>query len=288
MNIVERVLVAGDSHGDLRYMERLFDVAVEKNCDALYVVGDFGFWPRPEELNAIPEFIRECSEYAENTDVDLYWLDGNHENHDRLLFDYVYPWFLFHAMAGVFPGPFIPITDRVSYAWRGSQWSWNGKRFMAVGGAYSVDKGRRVKYVSWWPEEEMTYGESRRILEGTRPGVDVMLTHDLPEGADPGWRDGWESLYPAAAGNRKMVAEIAAKAAAPLLIHGHMHHRYTSLVRWENGQRCKVVGLGANINEFGDSHVLLDLTHPDVEYHPFVTTTRSTAGVDEVSGSYLG
>jgi len=77
----QRVLFAGDIHGDTIHAEWLFRHASEQGCTHIISVGDFGYWvhqPRGEK------FVNRVAQLAEKTQIKFLWIDGNHENHDIL------------------------------------------------------------------------------------------------------------------------------------------------------------------------------------------------------------
>ena len=54
------------------------------------------------------------------------------------------------------------------------------KTFLCVGGAVSIDKMYRTPYVSWWPEEEITYHDVDNALNNlakVNNKVDYVITH---------------------------------------------------------------------------------------------------------------
>lgn len=252
----KRILVAGDSHGDNYYLRCLYAAAIANDCDAVYVVGDFGFGSRDDNS----EFLDHCSTLANVHDIPLYWLDGNHEDHSTLRDGYLLPHFTEAALASRPPSPFCEIRPNLYHTWRGAQWVWSDRRFVSVGGAYSVDKAQRVKYVSWWPTEEMSEGDFTRIydsLQGVK--ADVLLTHDVPSDSDMGLGADWKSDFPLAHPNRVRLQMIADLVQPKLLLHGHMHYAYTHKMD-VRGQPCVVRGLGANFGSIAKSSVILDLT----------------------------
>lgn len=256
----KRILMAGDSHGDINYIRNLYRVAASNNCDAVYVVGDFGFGSRKEDS----DYLNQCSALAVN--IPLFWLDGNHEDHSALREGYLLTHFNEAAMNSRPPSPFVEIRPNLYHTWRGAQWVWSGRRFMSVGGAYSVNRGQRTKYVSWWPTEEMSYSDFRTIMDTLPDKVDVLLTHDIPDGADMGFDDveDWKAVFPQAQGNRKYLQMIVEGVQPKLLIHGHMHHNYTDHMLLGTGKTCVVRGLAANFSDLRKASVILDLTsNPD-------------------------
>lgn len=228
-----RILAAGDSHGNLEhFVQELLPAAVNHEVDAIVQVGDFGYtWPgshgRFESLDAALAMAG----------LTLYWLDGNHDNYTDLQ----------HRGIWGSDKP-EPMTDNVTYLPRGARWEWGGVSFMAVGGAISIDKARRIQGLSWWPEESLSYGQIERAREGGE--VDVMFTHDCPAGVRPlekfldtetarfgvPYKTEFDSTM-----HRKALAQVTEVAKPALLVHGHYHHRYYAEAPWDADAR--VLGL---------------------------------------------
>lgn len=130
-----RLLVAGDVHGDVAWFEGLCSRSAELGCDAVLQLGDFGYWPHvPDVL----KFLRRVTSSAVRFDQTVYWIDGNHENHAALC-----------TLPATADG-FVELTDRCVYLPRGHRWTWNGVRFGALGGAFSIDWRERRVGTSWW------------------------------------------------------------------------------------------------------------------------------------------
>lgn len=248
-NYYSRILLAGDTHTDVKQIEYLFDIAIGWNCQLIFQLGDFGYWPRDPEGKM---FIERVSELAEREQIPFYFIDGNHEDHPEL------------RKAGESPDSFWEVYPGLHYAPRGHRWEWRGKRFMSLGGAYSIDKNRLKAGVSWFPQEEI---DAEEMYWATRPGeVDILLAHDMPDGID--WkmhriRQGWDmdfmnAKYPDAVRHQKKVLEIANTVQPDLFIHGHMHLRYSDKLMLASGKMMRVEGI--NCNGWGnDSWYILDL-----------------------------
>lgn len=218
-----KLLVAGDTHGNLPHIRYLIRVAHEQSADAIVQVGDFGYtWPgdgsRFETLEAL---LAEAN-------LPMLFLDGNHDNFTDLIERGAY-----EADAP------CPISDHVTYLPRGCVWDWNGVRFMSLGGAVSIDKARRIKGLSWWPEETVSPEEEERAIAVGK--VDVLFTHDAPTGVRPlqkfldlessrlgvGYKvDALSSAH------RDTLRRVCDSARPELLIHGHYHHRYAATAPW--------------------------------------------------------
>jgi len=143
-----RLLVAGDLHADESWFENLVYYAREQRCQAILQLGDLGYWPRIKHYD---DFLRSLPRQLEGADLDLYFVEGNHEDLDAL-FD--------TDFAQV--RPFRQIEERVYHLPRGAQWRWHGLRFVSVGGGYSLDKKLRIPGYDWFERETLSEGESTR------------------------------------------------------------------------------------------------------------------------------
>lgn len=232
--VIERVLVAGDTHGNVEHFQYLADQAVNHGCQAIVQVGDWGYtWPgrEHERVAAVQGMLRRAG-------LTLFWLDGNHDNFTHL--DYI------GALDADEP---VVIADDITYLPRGCVWEWSGVRFMSLGGAVSIDKARRIPGLSWWPEETLTLAQVEKAK--ARGPVDVMLCHDAPSGVRSLQRylnrmtEEFRVPYKideASEANRALVREVADAVRPALLIHGHYHHRYWSPAPWDR-EHAKVLGL---------------------------------------------
>lgn len=159
-----RYLLLGDTHNDLGAMEEAMHTAQENGCDRIFQLGDFGyFFHSTENLMAVSDMALEY-------DMPVDFLDGNHENFDILREEF------WAAPDDLFPTEIVPA---VTYFPRGYVWEEDGVRLGTFGGAISIDKSRRVKYQSWWPEEAITDQQVNRVLKADER-VDIMLCHDVP------------------------------------------------------------------------------------------------------------
>ncbi len=244
-----RLLLAGDVHGNERWIGSLCKLARRHGCDAILQLGDFGYWPHTDDGLRFLDHVDWHSE--RNGIACVYWIDGNHENHD--------------ALARLEPdgSGMVPIGDRCRYIPRGHRWEWSGVRFGALGGAFSVDRRQRTKHVSWWPGELLTDVDVERLGEDR---LDVLVTHDSPEGTP---LRGLE-LPPLDA---VLVDEVrgrifeAVEAVGPkLVVHGHWHHRYSHELAWpvtvdgELAWRATVVeGLAADVQGDRRAWAILEL-----------------------------
>jgi Icc-related predicted phosphoesterase len=222
-----RLLLVGDSHGDLLFIERIERFALSQQVDKIIYLGDFGYWPGYND-----DFI--CRDWQLST----YFLDGNHENHSKLN----------HAAK-----EFVPITSNLFYLPRGFSWEWNNVRFLSLGGAYSIDRFQRTVNVDWFVDEVISEEDVNRACNN-KP-VDIMLTHDSPYGVNIGqYGSSLESDI-----NRKHINTVLKALKPKELYHGHFHIRHETLLEGYDHSPCLVNGLGFNKGNFEDSYLIKDI-----------------------------
>lgn len=124
-----RLLVAGDTHGNQLHWEHvLLPAAREHQVDAIVQLGDLGYWPLTGEGL---DYLAWLSAELDDADLSVIFVDGNHEDHRAL------------RQLPARPDGFVEVTDRILWAPRGHRWTWQGVRFLALGGAYSIDRQYR-------------------------------------------------------------------------------------------------------------------------------------------------
>lgn len=236
-----RALIVGDTHGRYGWIKVLAREALAQSCSVILSVGDFGFWEHSGDGRV---FLDETSKLLAKHDLELWWVDGNHENHELLRVKYG---------AGRDHTELWPIRDRLFYIPRGHRWEWDGVKFLGLGGAYSIDQDARVQGVSWWPEETITTAEAYLAIRGGR--VDVMITHDCPTGVDP-LPPNPLGIWPEAYANRKVLTSVVDEVQPTYLFHGHYHHRHTAMLRGDT-YTTRIEGL-ANDGTGADSWMVFD------------------------------
>jgi len=245
-----KVLFAGDWHGNYAWADKVIREAGHADVEYILQVGDFGYgW----EVNGNGcAFSQLVSEWAVDAGVEVWWLDGNHENYDLMELDGLLPKDDGASDDWLWPVGYLP---NLAYMHRGSRFILGETSFMAMGGAYSVDKAYRTPHQSWWEQEELTAADVERA--GTT-AVDFLLTHDAPaHQLVPGDHAQWKSQDAAADANREKLLEVVERVRPEILIHGHYHIRYsdTLVVDPDIGFSVEVTGLGRD----GDPNSLLTL-----------------------------
>lgn len=138
--------------------------------DLLIILGDCGINYLGGSRDA------ELKELICTNEITLFCLRGNHEMRPsdvrgmveidycgaRAYVEYEYP--------------------NIIYAKDGEIYNINGKRFLTIGGAYSVDKWYRIEMGrQWFANEQLSKDERSQILEKiSGENVDFILTHTCP------------------------------------------------------------------------------------------------------------
>lgn len=212
-----KIMVVGDTHGDGYHAAHVLEEAKAQGISTILQVGDFGFLWRD------PMVFSQLDRALESYGISMWWLDGNHENFE-----------LMESM-GVTPDDETDtwMTPRIRYLPRGFRFEVDGVRFLAFGGATSIDRLSRSPHITWWPQEAIQVRQVTRVA--AEPPVDIMVTHEVPfgvpsmetflQGTAHHWRAGplRDSLD-----SRRHMAEVVDRVKPKMLIHGHYHHRYSA------------------------------------------------------------
>lgn len=193
------IYITGDTHGSIEDTKKITELRrkhVLTPDDYIIICGDFGFaWDMPvltrrqkeegetyESVYGSEWYRIESSEekwhldwFEKNISCPALFIDGNHENFDRLN---RYPVESWHG------GKVQFIRPNVIHLMRGQTYDIGGLEVFAFGGAPSHDRAYRKEHVSWWAEEM----PSEREIEEGRQNLnhpDLVITHFLPESIDP-------------------------------------------------------------------------------------------------------
>lgn len=215
-------------------MEYLIRVAKAENCDAIFNVGDFGYWPHTEDGQRYLRKVNRMLANGEDHDFTLYWIDGNHENFDwlfckELKHNAYYPVSLANGMYSIGPN--------VRYVPRGYTFVWDGVKFLAMGGAISIDKAHRRTGSSWWMQEALTKEDVERGINNAQNGsqelADVLICHDAPSYVDVPLHGGLndyvskvKALDAETAINRSLLTTLVEAVRPKQIYHGHYHIRH--------------------------------------------------------------
>ena len=167
------IFVCGDTHNIIDY-EKLTSKEwsegklLNKN-DYLIILGDVGLVWYGEKTRKENYLINWYNEKPWTT----LFIDGNHENFDRLFSDEF-------KKINMFGSEVKQISDSIFYLQRGHVYKIDGKTFFTFGGGYSIDKNSRIEHIDWWSQEIPNYEEMDlgiKNLYKCKKHVDFILTH---------------------------------------------------------------------------------------------------------------
>lgn len=171
------VVLTGNTHGRFERIEAFCEKFGLTEEDVLVILGDAGinYW-----LNERDEALKER---LSRLPVTLLCIHGNHEEHPEEI-----PGYTLAAWRGgrVWVQPEHP---NLLFAGDGEIYDFGGKKALAVGGAYSVDKSYRIAAgLPWFPTEQPDERVRRRVEAAlNRVGwrVDYVFSHTVPLSAMP-------------------------------------------------------------------------------------------------------
>ena len=188
------IYITGDCHQNFRkFNTKIFPEQKEMTKeDYVIICGDFGgVWNKEVENKEEKHLL----DWLEEKPFTTLFVDGNHENFDRL---YSYPVELWHG------GNVHKIRPSVIHLMRGQIYEIDGKSFFTFGGASSHDiesgildpedpdfkekkkwldrewRSYRVNHITWWAQElpsEKEMQEGRANLAAHDNQVDFIVTH---------------------------------------------------------------------------------------------------------------
>ncbi|MBR2724470.1 MAG: metallophosphoesterase [Ruminococcus sp.] len=170
------IYITGDSHGNEMKFTRMGMDSEDSwtSEDKLIICGDFGFVMYGDDKPAMKEHHEEILDRLAEKPYDILFVDGNHENFDRL---YRFP------QTVKYGNTVHKIRRNIFYLQRGRVYEIEGKTFFAFGGAYSVDKSAKKSQGLWWHEElpdKEDFLRGRDALKNVNYKVDYIITHTAP------------------------------------------------------------------------------------------------------------
>ncbi len=207
--------LAGDWHGNTDWAQGALRSLAEAGVTRVYHLGDFGIWPGESGQR----YLDRLEATARRFGLEVWVTPGNHEDYDQIV------------ACGDWRDGLAWIRPHIGLIPRGHRWSDEGRMFVSLGGAPSIDREARTVGVSWWPGEMITYAEADAVhREGT---ADVMLAHDAPDGSTaavraiigtPPDQSPWSAAGLAYAREGRLLMNHAVAGVKPrLFAHGHYH-----------------------------------------------------------------
>lgn len=237
-----RVAVMGDTHCNTRWVCSQIPLIADKLKDqdrkVIIQLGDFGYWPREEPGGQW--FLTQVNATLAAHDMELWFIDGNHEDHDGLA-GVENAW---SDLGGDLPASIaLPGFSRIRWLTRGHRWWWQGRQWMAMGGATSLDRLDRAPGRDWFAAEAITDGQVQHAV-ASGP-VDVLITHDCPASVVHAHPDyGFPHSEIRRAEEHAQILQGVVDGTQPKwIIHGHLHILYSRYAEQVYGPSW-VTGLG--------------------------------------------
>jgi hypothetical protein len=248
------VLVAGDWHRNphAAFPKKVVELAKSLQIDTILHVGDFGYKYGSTDAYMFEKPLHRALLEA---DVKLVWVDGNHENHPML-----------NELPRLDNG-FVQTGARgnIFYAPRGHRWEWSGRRFGALGGAWSPNWAKLKEGRTLFLELEQPTWADLELL-GDNP-LDYLVTHDVPE------RLAIKSPFglPTKTVTREILQQAVDRTNPKRIFSGHWHQRLDYRLPLLNGS--ETFGHILNREWNADNVLILDLEHNEILPLPNTWTT---------------
>ncbi len=169
----ELIVLTGDIHGDV---DRIETYCIEHGLtekDLMIILGD-------ASLNYFG-FVKDKGkkQIANSLGPVIFCIQGNHEMDPETL-----PYYKEIKWNGGIVY-FEEEYPNLLFAKNGEVYEFGNKKWIAIGGAYSVDKWYRLAYrLGWWKEEQLSEDEKKNVenmLSRNHWSVDYVLSHTVPE-----------------------------------------------------------------------------------------------------------
>lgn len=263
LSLTGTVCVAGDWHGSKHWGRSVVRWSHDQHgAEAVIHVGDVGFFEPAGSPGSVYGALSHLDEELAERDMMLYWLDGNHEDH----------WLIQQMEMDAATGLGIS-SERTRWLPRGCTFEVNQRRWMAWGGARSIDRAAGLLGRDWWQEEEtIEYGHVLGWLaeletQGWAAGqsyAEVLLTHEAPFGIETieasaaKWDRKLGQERTLATKNQRMILRALLEGVgASWVFHGHHHKPHVSELAYDDRQsvqrRATVVGLDMNDRKMTDN-----------------------------------
>ena len=171
------IWITGDTHGCFTWLEGFCQEKRTTTDDVLIILGDAGInYYGPSRDDCLKEWLAQQP-------ITLLCIHGNHEMRPENLYTYErVPW---HG-GEVWQEPLFPM---LLFARDGEVYDLEGVQTLVIGGAYSVDKMRRVAQKDgWWPDEQPDAAIRARVeaaLEMRDWQIGAILSHTCPLRCEP-------------------------------------------------------------------------------------------------------
>lgn len=217
--------LVGDFHGRVGYLRLAYEAFErEGGVAGVLQVGDTCI--DLDRVGSDPFMVGDHAEHlAEHYRTPLIFTPGNHDAWPELL------------RVPIEPEGYRKIRPHV-WMLHGNVVTFRGLRIAALGGATSSDKTARLRHEAatgekvWWEDERVDRDRAASLIkEAASEPVDILITHEVPEGLCDGQRPerrGTSQSYRRQAQIDRLIIRDIFEALKPrLMVTGHHHVRRT-------------------------------------------------------------
>lgn len=210
-------VICGDWHQNTGYVKKLLaELSLYYVTDIIHV-GDVGFMGKYRD-----EYVQFLDKLLTQYDINLYFIEGNHEDYNWL---------------GTLPiddNNLGHVTNRIKHLPRGSQYLIQDKHYTFIGGGVSVDQNIRIKDKDWWAEEEVTPTQLVQYKQLAK--TDVLVTHDGPSSCTLPLPQTFFDPFLIHKSNlhRNILEEIREALQPSIIVFGHYHLPHSRKVDLDN------------------------------------------------------
>lgn len=240
-----KIAFLGDLHGNTNNAYKLIDFIMEhNNPDLLIQVGDMGVMGELFE-----KYLNKLNKKLESYNIELWFIDGNHENFNWLLNKVKNP----HGLNS--------ITSKIKYIPRGTMLTLGKRNFYFCGGAFSIDKFMRTIYKSWWPQETLSKEETEELINYYNENysnykIDYFISHDTPlfehyqdDSIFMNQSDFYEDYS-----HKMNLRKLYELTKAPKIIHGH-YHIFNKFIQ----DRVENITLNCDGSPFTEQYIIVEV-----------------------------
>lgn len=166
------IYLTGDIHGDPTQVELFCSKMQLTENDTIIMLGDVGLNYYGGKRDELPKRI------LLSLPVTFLCIHGNHEIRPQNIPKY---------KPTVWNGGRVLVDEEnpnILFAEDGEIYNLNGKKALAIGGAYSVDKFYRLQRgFGWWADEQPSELTKRKVEQvvGECEDIDIILSHTCPK-----------------------------------------------------------------------------------------------------------
>lgn len=215
------ILLLGDIHGNYNILQEAIKKAeMVGDVSAIIQVGDFCLFRGMENVKDMlcPNNEKEFKLVLANSNIPVYFIDGNHDDCDR--------WLEYTEVTQVYED--IPFY----YVPRGTVMELDGQTLAFMGGASSINKKWILRDGGFWtPLEDIRHEDIQKLLQNAEgKKIDAFITHIPPHSVVQEHFDNtakimfevgpeWHDI------NQTIVEDLWRKLGTPPIFSGHMHRR---------------------------------------------------------------